>query len=88
MKNDEKKTLICFWLSYVVFMSSAWKNVGMTISFWESEFCQGFEWMFFCLVFFIKGETKQKHNFLKSKNVETMQILNLKVSCGYQYLYK
>ena len=26
------KSLICFWLSYVVFLSSAWKNVGMTIA--------------------------------------------------------
>jgi len=27
------KTLICFWLSYVVFVScSAWKNAGMTIN--------------------------------------------------------
>ena len=24
------KTLICFWLSYVVFVSSVWKNLGMT----------------------------------------------------------
>ena len=35
MKNDEKwdgklNHFICFWLRYVVFMSSAWKNVGMT----------------------------------------------------------
>ena len=27
MKNEP---LICVWLSYVVFLSSAWKNVGMT----------------------------------------------------------
>ena len=25
------KPLICFWFSYVVFLSSTWKNVGMTI---------------------------------------------------------
>ena len=28
----KSKSLICFWLSYVVFLSSAWKNVGMTIA--------------------------------------------------------
>ena len=27
------KTHICFWLSYVVFMSSAWKEVGMTVMY-------------------------------------------------------
>ena len=37
MKNDEKmrwktKSLIWFWLSCVVFLSSAWKNVGMTVT--------------------------------------------------------
>ena len=30
------KPLICFWWSCVVFVSSAWKNVGMTISCQES----------------------------------------------------
>ena len=36
--NGEKKrrfrtrTLMCFWFSYVVFVSDAWRNVGMTIS--------------------------------------------------------
>ena len=27
-----------FWLSYVVFLSSAWKNVGITIKFHDMKF--------------------------------------------------
>ena len=30
MRWRPKETLICFWLSHVVFVSSAWRNVGMT----------------------------------------------------------
>ena len=32
MKNEMRSEITdLFWLSYVVFLSSAWKNVGMTI---------------------------------------------------------
>ena len=27
--QDDTRTLICFWLSYVVFAPNAWKNVGI-----------------------------------------------------------
>ena len=30
--NWKAKPLICFWFSCVVFLSSAWKNVGMTMT--------------------------------------------------------
>ena len=30
------RTLICFWFSYAVLVSSAWRNVGMTINCWET----------------------------------------------------
>ena len=34
MKNEWRaKTLICFGLSYVAFMSSAWKNVASVIEY-------------------------------------------------------
>ena len=26
------RTLICFWLSYFIFVIIAWKNVGMTMT--------------------------------------------------------
>ena len=33
MKNEMRNeiTFFFFWLSYVVFLASAWKNVGMTL---------------------------------------------------------
>ena len=47
------KPLICLWLSYAVFLSSAWKNVGMTVTWnrcdvmtiiWQCQYVKTDQW--------------------------------------------